>query len=141
MNSYAELLREAAREIKRPLSEYGRDLIGRLKAAAEEMDSELAELREQEPVAWMTEHDKHPTQFELHDPFEHTPEAIEKAMQSRRLLGWRLTPLYLAPQAAVILPSYQADDGVKGEGYNMGLRDAKAAIEAAGINVIFAGDK
>jgi len=38
MIDYAELLREAAHEIKRPQSQYGRDLIDRLLDAADELE-------------------------------------------------------------------------------------------------------
>jgi len=38
MIDYAELLREAAKQIKRPLSDYGRDLIQRLEKAAKELE-------------------------------------------------------------------------------------------------------
>ena len=37
-SDYAELLREAAKQIKRPLSDYGRDLIQRLEKAAKELE-------------------------------------------------------------------------------------------------------
>lgn len=46
MIGYAELLREAAKEIKRPLSEYGRDLIDRLLDAADELEQKLAKLED-----------------------------------------------------------------------------------------------
>ena len=52
--------------------------------------------REQEPVAWIVEHDDYPTEVELHDQFDHTPEARKKD----EAMGWRFTPLYKAPLSA-----------------------------------------
>ena len=58
-----------------------------------QLRSELAALREQEPVAWLVEHDDYPKTVELPDE-THTPETIEK----EEAMGWRLTPLYAAAQ-------------------------------------------
>jgi hypothetical protein len=61
-----------------------------------QLRDELAALREQEPVAWIVEHDDYPTEVELHDQFDHTPEARKKD----EAMGWRFTPLYKAPLSA-----------------------------------------
>jgi hypothetical protein len=66
--------------------------------------SRLEPLWEQEPVAWLVEHDDYPAEVELVNEFDHTPEAIEK----EEAMGWRLTPLYTAPQPAIPVEWVQA---------------------------------
>lgn len=138
MSDIASLLREAAEEILAADKLHGvsgeraGDLGQRLLAAAESLG---------EPVAWMTEHDEHPTQFELHDQFEHTPAALEMARQGRRLCGWRLTPLYLAPQPAVpegwkLVPVEPTDEMIDAgadaiDGYRVDVMRAYEAMLAA----------
>jgi hypothetical protein len=59
------------------------------------LEAQLAALREQEPVAWLVEHDDFPAEVELFDELDHAPETIEK----EEAMGWRLTPLYKAQPA------------------------------------------
>ena len=63
----------------------------------EQLRAKLAALREQEPVAWIVEHDDYPTEVELINELDHAPEARKKD----EAMGWRFTPLYAAPQPAI----------------------------------------
>jgi len=52
---------------------------------------------EQEPVAWIVEHDDYPTEVELISELDHA----QKARKKEEAMGWRFTPLYKAPQPAI----------------------------------------
>jgi hypothetical protein len=70
----------------------------------------LAALREQEPVAWLVEHDDFPAEVELFDELDHAPEIIGQ----EEARGWRFTPLYKAqpaiPEGFVLVPVEPTDE-------------------------------